>query len=299
MRVLLPAGDIAVHLRQLIVRYDTHHHNAIVRSAINRHNFAEGSQVPKYKGPLTISQTDAARIVTAMFEDFIAVRSRWSSQAAYDVNTELVLAEVFTDPALHGRHWHMALSHFHTHVLESVYETVWAVMERFMPQPTWHVYYLRSIPRGLILEKGEDYRILDWENRVASGEWPDPTGKVTLSPALSASEDFDDVNHATLGDKHFTTEEFQRSMEKLLDELSHQRGVIHPGHGVPKRDRGDIQVLVNPELHEIPDALVFEIPVFKPFDLDTLPGGSLRLRDMVGDTGVIDVKTPPRTTRRR
>lgn len=42
----------------------------------------------------------------------------------------------------------------------------------FIGKDKWAMYHVRPLGHtGLIIERGEDFRIMDWERRMASGEW--------------------------------------------------------------------------------------------------------------------------------
>lgn len=45
------------------------------------------------------------------------------------------------------------------------------LIQDFIPHNTWTIYHRQTFPTYIVIEKGIDYRIADWEARMASGEW--------------------------------------------------------------------------------------------------------------------------------
>lgn len=44
-------------------------------------------------------------------------------------------------------------------------------LDHFVGRDSWIVWYTRDIGGDVVIEQGTDFRILDWERRMASGEW--------------------------------------------------------------------------------------------------------------------------------
>lgn len=44
-------------------------------------------------------------------------------------------------------------------------------LNELIPSKTWNVWYIRTLLHTTILEEGSDYRVLDWQRRMESGEW--------------------------------------------------------------------------------------------------------------------------------
>lgn len=45
------------------------------------------------------------------------------------------------------------------------------IVDEFIPSDNWNVWHMRRLGDDLLVEKGEDYRIIDWTRRMESGEW--------------------------------------------------------------------------------------------------------------------------------
>lgn len=45
------------------------------------------------------------------------------------------------------------------------------LMRDDVSDPCWRVWHILNLHGDIVLEKGEDYRVLDWERRMSNGEW--------------------------------------------------------------------------------------------------------------------------------
>lgn len=60
-----------------------------------------------------------------------------------------------------------------TEILDHVEVRIHEVMDTFLPDRTWDVWYMTKFGKDLMIVRGQDYRVLDWERRMASGQWKD------------------------------------------------------------------------------------------------------------------------------
>ena len=60
---------------------------------------------------------------------------------------------------------------YYDNVVSFVEEILHNTLKNYIPNPTWIVWFQRCLGDVVILEPGEDYRILDWERRMADGVW--------------------------------------------------------------------------------------------------------------------------------
>lgn len=76
---------------------------------------------------------------------------------------------------------------FYTEVIIRVTKDVNRWIETFLPsahgfsgkagvKKSWIVWYVRAMGRDILIEEGPDFRILDWHERMANGEWKDHDG---------------------------------------------------------------------------------------------------------------------------
>ncbi len=60
---------------------------------------------------------------------------------------------------------------FYSEVLDPHLLQIEDFLDRYVGYSTWDVWYMRDIVGDIVIEKGTDFRILDWERRMGSGEW--------------------------------------------------------------------------------------------------------------------------------
>ena len=60
---------------------------------------------------------------------------------------------------------------FYHHVIDPVWSNVRALIQPALPEDTWDMWTIRRMPHSIILQRGIDYRIMDWHQKMESGEW--------------------------------------------------------------------------------------------------------------------------------
>lgn len=60
---------------------------------------------------------------------------------------------------------------YYDEVIAYVEEILHGVLKKYIPCKTWVVWYQKCIGDVVIIEPGDDYRIIDWERRMSTGEW--------------------------------------------------------------------------------------------------------------------------------
>ena len=71
----------------------------------------------------------------------------------------------------HQRHREKFTGQFYEYVLMEVEDLIRNKMRELIPEKTWMVWLDKLTGDTIILEKHEDFRVLDWERRMATGEW--------------------------------------------------------------------------------------------------------------------------------
>lgn len=130
-------------------------------------NFCQTNDLP------TLDEKAALEICTAMADDLVNNRMQWCRQK-----------DTFMDLIEHHLEWFKfdcddrrskktrAISDlFYTSVIDHVWLTIDSMIGDTVGSETWTIWHIRKIGSDLLLEKGEDYRVVDWERRMASGEW--------------------------------------------------------------------------------------------------------------------------------
>jgi hypothetical protein len=115
-----------------------------------------------------INRVSVAELVTAIYLDLLQETSKWAKIAGYVNHTEKQWTRMVrgwddnVDQKLENQ--------LFADVIQEAYEDIhdW-VLEFDDGDPTWHVWYVRRLGFDILLEKGPDYRILDWERRMKAG----------------------------------------------------------------------------------------------------------------------------------
>lgn len=47
-------------------------------------------------------------------------------------------------------------------------------LKRIIPEKSWSIWFVKPLCDSVIIEEGGDFRIADWERRMANGEWKIP-----------------------------------------------------------------------------------------------------------------------------
>lgn len=58
-------------------------------------------------------------------------------------------------------------------LFEELEVTIRMFIDDVIPKRTWRIYTTRRLGHDLVIERGRDYRIEDWERRMKTGEWSD------------------------------------------------------------------------------------------------------------------------------
>lgn len=289
MHVIIPAGDIAQYLLELTTQYLEQFNNPLLteplrqRKADFEHKVAKAHaalaqydqmltqakaynlDLPKFTGftaheiqqwrPVSdkFVLADATKIVHAMIEDFINVNMYWTRQTTCDVVTDHKLNEMF--PAWNTERGLRATQHYHKHVLEPVFDMVQQVIQQFLSKQTWDMWYIRCWGRDVVVEKGEDYRVLDWQRRMDSGEWS--MSAIPPNPQADA-DDYQGANAQSLDDSR-AMELYLRQVGRFNPPGLNRNSRTIPGAGVPKLVR-DVVTFVNPNPREVPKVIFQELP---------------------------------------
>lgn len=62
-------------------------------------------------------------------------------------------------------------NHFYVDVLDRIEMRIHDLITQVIPDRTWDIWSMKRVGRTLYLVKGSDYRVMDWERRMKSGEW--------------------------------------------------------------------------------------------------------------------------------
>ena len=112
----------------------------------------------------------ADRLVRAAAEDALNDRMIWLRVGTHHALDTLLL-ETFQgwDESAHQKQ----SAHFYSEVIDEMLIRIERWMQFAIPERSWNIWSLRTIGQDLLMEKGEDYRVVDWTRRMESGEWTD------------------------------------------------------------------------------------------------------------------------------
>lgn len=111
-----------------------------------------------------INRITVAELLTALYLDQLHNYCKWTPMSGADQYYEdqiQVMVEGWTG---------LGTSHqnaFYQEVVQPAYEEVHDWVNRFEDnEDSWHIWYVRRLGLDVIVEKGPDYRIVDWERRM-------------------------------------------------------------------------------------------------------------------------------------
>lgn len=146
MRVLiLPAVDLADELKLRL------------ESWFNQQAFPE-----KIETDVTVN--GCREIVEAIIYEVIDHRMRWIRHKKEYVQEKMcALFPVLT-------HNSDRFDAAYTDVIDHYEMQIQEMIDGFVPCNTWRIFHLKRIYRDIVIERGEDYRLVDWQRKFDNGE---------------------------------------------------------------------------------------------------------------------------------
>ena len=92
----------------------------------------------------------------------------WNAAAGNFIKTETLKFKTKDKPQLHREKF---TGQFYEYVLMEVDDLIRAKMRELIPEKTWMVWLEQLTGDTVVLEQYEDFRVLDWERRMGTGEW--------------------------------------------------------------------------------------------------------------------------------
>lgn len=114
-----------------------------------------------------ITRNSIAELIVAMYLDQLSNFSKWSPNQGTDEYYEDQIVKMVSGWSdLKVEHQ----NRFFNEVLRPAYEEIHDWILRFENDSDhWHLWYVRRLGLDVIVEKGPDFRIVDWERRMAMG----------------------------------------------------------------------------------------------------------------------------------
>lgn len=224
--MVLPASDMVLGILERMEQFAAQPGRDLFRDMLNH------KPIPK-SGLLGINRVSVAELVKALYLDLLHESSKWAQFSGHVSYTD--------------RQWKRMVHKWDenvdkkletalfSEVIQEAYEDIhdW-VLELDGAEPTWHVWYVRRMGLDIIVEKGPDYRVLDWERRMNAGaEYVKAEEAGEQMPAEAWKPDAEARRYAELL-------ALQQSEESLLGqtsmgELDHQRRKTREGTRARRR----------------------------------------------------------------
>lgn len=124
---------------------------------------------PKAKGSyLGINQNSVADLAVAIYRDLLRSTSQWAQCAGTTECTDEQIHRLVKDWGRNVGLKQEAL--FWDAVVKDLWESIHDWVVAFdSNEPGWFVWYVKRLGLDIVVEKGPDYRILDWERRMRAG----------------------------------------------------------------------------------------------------------------------------------
>lgn len=159
--MVLPASDMVLGILERMEDFAAQPGREILRDML------AFKPVPKGK-VLGINRVSVAELVKAMYLDLLHETSKWAQLTGHESYVDLQWKRMVhkydenVDKKLEAQ--------IFSEVIRDAYEEIhdW-VLQLDGAEPTWHVWYVRRMGLDIMVEKGPDYRILDWERRMRQG----------------------------------------------------------------------------------------------------------------------------------
>lgn len=138
----------------------------------------------RYPAAASFNREDAGKALHALLEDYLTRRECWHDDyrpggekllcgtERYDmVLSKFIPPKHWYLPEGHGLDFTKALTGFAMEVGEVIRSKMFDKLSSIIPGPTYDIYRTARTAGGVLLEKGPDYRVVDWMRRTGNGEW--------------------------------------------------------------------------------------------------------------------------------
>jgi len=199
--LIFPASEVVRTLQQELVNYLDKYQNSLVQERVdalvtffqtNRVLTAANSMDPRNRRWATNIRNKSPQEIRFMVLDGMcrhlvfcaatdALNTRLNWVPSGDASDKLGDALVQYFPAWEDPERMRQSSHVFINVIDPMYLRVQAWVDFAIKEKTWNTWYLRWFGDDILMQQGEDYRVLDWTRRMDSGEWkplaytPEPT----------------------------------------------------------------------------------------------------------------------------
>lgn len=232
----IPSSQLQLWSETQLIQYVEQLQNAV--DAIAKHvrvspdTMRRLGMLPSIDDVPTFSYDDCRRIIGGMLLDELITQLNWMPRAEGEYQTHLqrAMLQMFPDwegldtdrvrhlPKEHLEVWQQEALRCSVHLYRRVLEPLTLRIARWVnnaiPERTWDIWTIRPLGRDLVLEKGIDFRVWDWERRMENKEW-------SLGDNLSLFLDpqHGEVSDQCLKDEQVTSERVQKLASLGVDPL--------------------------------------------------------------------------------
>lgn len=137
-----------------------------------------------YDPAATFNREEAGRALHALLEDYLTQRECWHDD--YSPGSEKLLCstmryDYIMSKYIPPRYWYLpdnvrldfgdALASYALNVTEVIRNMMFDKLSAVIPDKTYDIYRTTRTAGGVLLEKGPDFRVVDWTRRMGNGEW--------------------------------------------------------------------------------------------------------------------------------
>lgn len=137
-----------------------------------------------YDPATTFNREEAGRALHGLLEDYLTQRECWHSD--YTEGSEKLLCSTMRydyvmSKYIPPRYWYLpdsrrldfgdALTAYALNVKEVIRNMMFDKLSTIIPGKTYDIYRTTRTAGGVLLEKGPDFRVVDWTRRMGNGEW--------------------------------------------------------------------------------------------------------------------------------
>ena len=166
---IIPAVEVVGLLRRLTNEYVALYDNELVINALGfrREDIPKDSKKPFY----ALEEKKAFELTTAIFADAVESKMKWHRGAYCNNHCLEALARLLPGFSFSETSPHLNQSnHFFKVVIDDVLIACEKIISMYIPESTWTIWNIYTFGNDLVLEEGNDYRVVDWTRRMGSGE---------------------------------------------------------------------------------------------------------------------------------
>ena len=118
-------------------------------------------EMPLPDGDLDVICLD---VIRAIVNEYIDQRMLWISTKTPYIDDQLDISFPQLEPS-------DKFAEFYDGLTDEYKDSIKACLDKFLSKETWRVFYIQEMGGDTAVERGEDYRVMDWTRRLESGQF--------------------------------------------------------------------------------------------------------------------------------